>query len=225
MHTVVVTGAHLPQVLVGAVLGCDVEDGFELSGRYIVSQELRTGGLLDVQHVRTGVAPVPALGTFPAQRVGRSEERTQVRHLTAALAVTEERWPSTAVSAIEAEKDEDGVAAHMVVHFAPVGVAHVPDAVAACAVGGIGDASALCEIGRRERESAALGNEALDLGSGQCWPHLWTRARCDEAPLGLGEGRHRRGEQREDSQHSSSRNMMQRHLAVSPFVGKDHQVP
>src|SRR5262249_9627487 len=96
MHAVVVAGAHLPEVLIGTVLGCDVEDGLELPGRHVVSQELRAGVLLNVQRVRTGVAPVPALTIFPAECARRIEERTAVRHLTAALAVTKERWPAAA---------------------------------------------------------------------------------------------------------------------------------
>src|SRR5262249_19557493 len=110
----------------------------------------------------------------------------------------------------EAEKNEDGIVSHVVVRVAPVGVAHVRAAVAAAAVGGVGDASALCEIGRREREAAALGNEALDLRGGQWRTHVRTRARCEET-AGLAERRRRREEQCEACQHTSSNNMTQRH--------------
>src|SRR4029077_11875751 len=96
---VIVAGVRLPDVLVGAELGADVEHGLQLLGDDIVAQHAR-GSLGDVDLVGLGAAEVPALGAGPAAAEGGVEQGTAVGDLTGELVVAEQGGAGAAAGAV-----------------------------------------------------------------------------------------------------------------------------
>src|SRR5207247_4330417 len=140
VHLVVVAAVHLPDDLVGAELGGDVEHGLELVGVDVVPQH--AGVVVDVDLGRLGHAPVPALGAVPAAAGGGVEQRPEVGDLAGGLVVAEQGGAGSAAGAVQAEEDEHLVAADVIVDVAPVGVSKRVDAVGDADVGSGGDPDA-----------------------------------------------------------------------------------
>jgi len=123
---VVVAGVRLPDVFARSELRGDVEHGGHRLRDHVEALEL--GALrAHVELGRLGGAEVPALGRRPVFVVIRGEEGAHLRDLVRDLVVAEQR--RSAVVPAQADDDQHGVAADVVVHVAPVRVADVVHAV------------------------------------------------------------------------------------------------
>ena len=168
VHLVVVAGMHLPDGLVGAEGGGDVEHGLVLFAQDVVAQHAR--GVIDVDLGRLGHAPVPALGAVPGAGAVGIEQGTEVGGLAGGLVVAEQGGAGAAAGPVQTEEHEHLVAAGVIVDVAPVGVADRVDAVGAATVGGVGDADGGGVVGSREGEGAARRQQRLQQRQAQPGP-------------------------------------------------------
>src|SRR5688572_27001487 len=116
--------------------------------------------------------------------VGR-KQRTEVLRLPGVLVVAEKRRAAAAPLPIEAEDDQHGVAADVVVDVAPVRIPDVVHAIAAAAVTRVGEPDAGGAVGGWKREGAALRHERLDFAGRETRPEAGASRRVDESTCGL----------------------------------------
>src|SRR2546425_7812562 len=129
-----------------------------------------------------GAAPVPALAAVKAQRAGGVEQGAGVGDLVGELVVAEQGRAAAAPGAVEPQEDEHLVAADMIVDVAVVRVTDGVDAVAATAVGGVGEANGAGVVRCGKGEQTARGQKRLDYRLAQPWPDEPGRGTLEETP-------------------------------------------
>src|SRR5207249_4452750 len=161
----------------------DVEDRLECPGPDVVAQELGTT-IRDVELGGLGRAEVPALTGVPRKSAGRIEEGTAVLDAAGHLVVAEKSRADPS----QAEEDEHGVAAPVVVRVAPR-TGDRDHAIRAAAVVGVGETDPFRVVRRGKSEPTPGGQKTLDPCGRPRWPDRGAVGLFEEATGRLVMGR------------------------------------
>src|SRR5439155_26683198 len=105
------------------------------------------------------------------------------------LVVAEGGRAAAATGAVEREEDQHRVAAHVVVHVAPVRVADIDYAVGSAAIARVREPDRPGQVRGRKREETPFRDQQLDLGRGQQGADVQAGRELEEATGDLREGR------------------------------------